>query len=137
MNKVILSGNLTRDPEIRTTQSGKAYARCGIAVNRPYSKDKDAVDFFNLLAWEKTADFIGKYFKKGQRILIEGRLQTSSYEKDGVKHNAVDIVVDNAEFADSKRQDDSTPRREENAQPRRRNDDYFDGEPVNNADLPF
>lgn len=136
MNTVILSGNLTRDPELRHTQSGKTLCRCGIAVNRPYSKD--AVDFFNLLAWEKTANFIGKYFKKGQRILIEGYLQTSSYEKDGVKHTAVDIAVDNAEFADSKRQDaDSMPRREDKSQPRSNTRDDFDGEPVNNADLPF
>lgn len=136
MNRVILSGNLTRDPEIRYTQSGKAYARCGIAVNRPYSKD--AVDFSNLLAWEKTAEFIGKYFKKGSRILIEGRLQTSSYEKDGVKHTGVDVIVDNAEFADSKRPDaDSTPRRDDKPQPRKNSYDDFDGEPVNNADLPF
>ena len=105
MNKVILMGNLTRDPEVRYTPSGKAYARMGIAINRRFSKDKDAVDFFNLVAWDKTAEFCGKYFQKGSRALIEGRLQTSSYEnKDGVKVNSVDIIVDNIEFADSKRQ---------------------------------
>ena len=106
MNKVYLSGNLTRDPETRYTNNGKAYARMGVAVRRPFSKDKDAVDFFNLVAWEKTAEFIGKYFQKGSRILIEGRLQTSSYEKNGVKVNAVDILVENAEFAGGDKHDD-------------------------------
>ena len=104
MNKVILSGNLTRDPEVRYTQGGKAYARVGIAINRPFSKDKE-VDFFNLVAWEKRAETMGKYLNKGSRIFVEGRLQTSSYEKDGVKHNGIDIIVENVEFADSKRPD--------------------------------
>ncbi len=104
MNRVFLSGNLTRDPEVRYTQTGKAFARMGIAVRRSFSKDKDAVDFFNLVAWEKTAEFCGRYLTKGTRILVEGRLQTSSYEnKDGVKVNAVDVVADNIEFAGSKR----------------------------------
>ena len=103
MNRVILSGNLTRDPEVRYSQNGKAYTRCSVAVNRPLSKDKNAVDFFNIIAWEKTAEFLGKWFKKGSRILIEGRLQSSSYEKDGSKVTAVDILIEQAEFADSKK----------------------------------
>ena len=78
MNKVFLSGNLTRDVEVRYTQTGKAYARTGIAVKRPFSKD--AVDFFNLTAWDKTAEFMGKWFAKGSRVLLDGRIQTSSYE---------------------------------------------------------
>jgi len=137
MNKVFLSGNLTRDVEVRHTQSGKTYARTGIAVNRPFSKD--AVDFFNLVAWDKTADFLGKYFKKGSRAIIEGRIQTDSYEKDGVKHTTFDVVVDNVEFGDSKRQDgDTTPRREPQPPPRRSNRyDDFDGEPIDPTDTPF
>lgn len=119
MNKVFLSGNLTRDVEVRYTQQGKAYARMGIAVNRPYAKEK-TVDFFNLVAWEKTAEFCGKHFKKGSRVLVEGRLQTNSYEKDGVKHNATDVLIDNIEFAgDGKKKDD------------------FDGVPVDDDDTPF
>ena len=123
MNRVFLSGNLTRDPEVRYTQSGKAFARMGIAVRRQFSKDKDAVDFFNLVAWEKTAEFCGKYLTKGSRILVEGRLQTSSYEnKDGIKINAVDIVADNIEFAGSKRADgDDGYQRNDNYRP---DDDY-------------
>ena len=146
MNKVILMGNLTRDPEVRYTPSGKAYARMGIAINRRY-KDKEQTDFFNLVAWDKTAEFCGKYFQKGSRALIEGRLQTSSYEnKEGVKVNSVEIVVDNIEFADSKRQsggDDNYSGRSNNyserreSAPSRKNDDYFGGEPIDPEDTPF
>lgn len=118
MNKVFLSGNLTRDVEVRYTQTGKAYARTGIAVKRPFSKD--AVDFFNLTAWDKTAEFMGKWFAKGSRVLVDGRIQTSSYEdKNGNKVNAVDVIVENVEFADSKKKD------------------AFDGENVPNEDIPF
>lgn len=149
MNKVFLSGNLTRDPEVRYTQSGKAYARMGIAINRRY-KDKESVDFFNLVAWEKTAEFCGRYLRKGSRVLVEGRLQTSSYEnKDGVKVNAVDVVVDNIEFAGAKRTDDggySKPdddysggnysRNREPVPPKKDYDD-FGGEPIDPEDTPF
>ena len=103
MNKVFLSGNLTRDPEVRYTQAGKPYARMGIAVNRPYSKEK-VTDFFNLTAWDKTAEFCGRYLVKGTRVLVEGRLQNYSYEgQDGTKRSGVDVIVENIEFADSKR----------------------------------
>ena len=147
MNKVFLSGNMTRDPEVRYTPAGKAFARMGIAINRRY-KDQEQTDFFNLVAWDKTAEFCGKYFRKGSRVLVEGRLKSSSYEnKDGVKVNTVDIWVDNIEFADSKRQsggDDenysgrsnSYSERREPA-PSRKNDDYFGGEPIDPEDTPF
>lgn len=147
MNKVILSGNLTRDVEVRYSQSGKAFARMGIAVNRPYSKEK-VTDFFNLTAFNKTAEFCGRYMTKGTRVLVEGTLQTSTYEnKEGVKVNSVDILVDNIEFAGSKRQsggdDDNysgrsnsySERRE--STPSRKNDDYFGGEPIDPEDTPF
>ncbi len=149
MNKVFLSGNLTRDVEVRYTQTGKAFARMGIAVRRMFSKDKDAVDFFNLVAWEKTAEFCGRYMIKGTRVLVEGRLQTSSYEnKDGVKVNAVDVLVDNIEFAGSKRADsssgddysrprDTQPYEERNTAPPKRNDYGFGGEPIDPEDTPF
>ena len=153
MNKVFLSGNLTRDPEVRYTQSGKAYARMGIAVKRQFSKDKDAVDFINLVAWDKTAEFCGKYFMKGSRVLVEGRLQTSTYEnKDGVKVNAVDVVIENIEFGSSKRSDgggeenysggrpsgnDYSNRREQAPQRRSNNYDDFGGEPIDPEDTPF
>ena len=104
MNKVTLSGRLTKDPVVRYTPSGKAYARASIAVDRR-TKEKTA-DFFNLVAWEKTAEIMEKYLKKGSKILVDGRLQFSQYEdKDGTKKSNVDVIVDSFEFMDAKSQD--------------------------------
>lgn len=107
MNKVILSGNLTRDPEVRYTQSGKALAKLGIAVNRPYSSGGEGnaptVDFFNMTAWDKQAEFCGRYMKKGSSVIVEGRIQNNNYDdKNGVKHYSVDIQIDRIEFAGKK-----------------------------------
>ena len=129
MNRVFLSGNLTRDVEVRYTQSGKAYARAAIAVNRPFSKD--VVDFINLLAWEKTAEFMGKWLAKGSRILVEGRIQTSKYkDKDGNDRTSFEVVVDQVEFAGGKKGDN-------NANSRKPDNDPFGGESVDEADTPF
>lgn len=123
MNKIFLSGNLTKDPDIRYTNSGKATARTIIAVNRGYG-DKQTTDFFNLVAWDKTAEFFGKYLKKGSRILVEGRLQNNVYtDKNGVKRYSEDIVVANVEFAGSKSD--------------KKSDDGFNGEEVPDEDVPF
>ena len=104
MNRVFLLGRLTRDPDGDTTQSGKRKVRMTIAVDRPKAKDGTRnADFIGLVAWGKTAEFAEKYLTKGQRILIEGRIQTGSYEKDGEKRYTTDVNVDRIEFADSKR----------------------------------
>lgn len=127
MNKIFISGNLAKDPEIRYTQSGKAVMRTSIAVRRPFSKEKDATDFFNIEAWEKTAEFFGRYLSKGSKVLIEGRLQNNDYtDKKGVKHYAVDVIVENVEFAGSKVEKKSDEPKDE-----------FDGTPVNDDDMPF
>lgn len=127
MNRITLSGNLTRDPEVRYTQSGKAYTRVAIAVNRPFGKDK-AVDFFNLVAWDKTAEIIGKHMSKGSRILVEGRLQTSKYTgKDGNDRTSTEVIVETFEFAgDSKKKSAASDP-----------DDPYGGEPVDDYDTPF
>ena len=108
MNKVILSGNLARDPEVRYSQSGTAYARTAIAVSRPFSKNSDTTtDFFNLTIFGKQAEFCGRYLKKGSSVILEGRVENDNYEgKDGVKHYSVNIMVDHIEFAGSKRSND-------------------------------
>ena len=104
MNKVILLGRLTRDPESKTTASGKTVCRFSVAVDR-IGKDKGA-DFIGCVAWEKTAEFVAKYLSKGRRVLVEGRIQTGSYEgQDGTKHYTTDVIADRVEFADSKPQD--------------------------------
>ena len=109
MNRVILSGGVSRDPEVRYTQSGKAYATFSIGVNRGYKKAENSQyppsDFFNVVAWDKTAEFCGKYLAKGTRILVEGRLQTRNYEaQDGSKRYVTEVVADSIEFAGAKRQ---------------------------------
>ena len=145
MNKVFLSGNLTRDPEVRYTQTGKATARMGIAVRRQFSKE-NAVDFFNLQAWNQTAEFCQRYLSKGSRVLVEGRLQTYSYEgKDGTTKSGVDIVVDNIEFAGAKRDSSDSGERSafgDNDAASRKNsnssfDDDFVGEEISDDDVPF
>lgn len=104
MNRVFLLGRLTRDPDADTTQSGKRKARMTIAVDRPKAKDgTQSADFIGLVAWERTAEFSEKYLSKGQRILVEGRITTGSYEKDGVKKYTTDVVCDRIEFADGGR----------------------------------
>lgn len=122
MNKVILLGNLTRAPETKKTQGGRVFARTSIAVKRPFGKD--TTDFFNLVAWERSAEFLAKYFSKGSRILIEGHLQTGSYEKDDVKHSTVDVVVDQIEFAGDAKKSSSPA-------------DDFNGESTDTDDFPF
>ena len=102
MNKVLLVGNLTKAPELRYTQSGKATARMSIAINQGYG-DKQTTDFFNLVAWEKTAELCDKFLSKGSKILVEGRLNNNNYEKDGVKHYGVDVIVNSIEFLDKKK----------------------------------
>lgn len=101
MNSVSLVGRLTRDPEIKATNSGSSYARFSIAVDR---RGKDAgTDFINIVAFGKTSEFIERYFRKGQRIGINGRIQTGSYEgKDGKKVYTFDVIAENVEFVESK-----------------------------------
>ena len=107
MNNVTLIGRLTKDPDLKTTQSGLSVCRFTVAVDRPYSKEKQT-DFINCLAWRQTADFICKYFTKGQRIALIGSIQTGSYEKDGSKVYTTEVNVSNVEFCESKKQSGET-----------------------------
>lgn len=105
MNKVIFMGNLTRDPEIRYSQgTNMAVARFAIAVNRKFAKDGETdTDFFNCTAFGKTAEFIEKYFHKGSRILLTGRIQNDNYtNKNGEKVYSVQIIVEDVEFGERK-----------------------------------
>lgn len=104
MNKIIIIGRFTRDPEIRYTQSGMCSANFSIAVDRKYKQDgQTEVDFPRVIAWGKTAEFIEKYFRKGMKIGIEGRIQTGSYKnKDGNNVYTTDIVAEAVEFVESK-----------------------------------
>ncbi|WP_298594785.1 single-stranded DNA-binding protein [uncultured Mitsuokella sp.] len=103
MNHFVGIGRLTRDPEVRYTQSGKAYASFTLAIDRRKSGDGNPqADFISCVAWEKTAEIIGNHCTKGKKIAVEGRIQTRSYEKDGTKHYVTEVVVQSMEFCDSK-----------------------------------
>ena len=104
MNKVLLIGRLVRDPEIKYTDGGASIARFSTAVDRRFKKDgEETADFINCVAFGKTAEFIEKYFFKGNKIVIEGRIQTGSYtNKDGQKVYTTDVIVEQVEFAESK-----------------------------------
>lgn len=105
MNTVNLVGRLTRDPELSTTNSGMKYCRFSVAVDRRF-KNKDGeyeADFPSIIAWDKTAEFVDKYFRKGQRIGIVGRIQTGKYEsQEGHTVYTTDVVAENVEFVESK-----------------------------------
>ena len=104
MNSVQLIGRLTRDPEIRYTDGGASIARFGLAVDRRFKQENGAdADFINIVSFGKTAEFIEKYFHKGMKIALNGRIQTGSYtDKDGKKVYTTDIVAENVEFCESK-----------------------------------
>lgn len=101
MNKVILVGNLTRDPELTETPSGVAVCRFSIAVSRDYANSEGAreTDFFNITVWRGRAENCGRYLKKGNKVAIVGSLQNRSYEdKDGIKRNVTDVIANEVEF---------------------------------------
>lgn len=107
MNKVVLMGRLTRDPEVRYTQgdSSLAIARYTLAVDRRFKRDGDeqTADFINCVSFGKSAEFAEKYYHKGIKIAVSGRIQTGSYtNKDGVKVYTTEVVVEEQEFAESK-----------------------------------
>lgn len=106
LNKVILMGRLTRDPELRTTPQGVSVCTFSIAVDRGYVRqgEERQADFINVVAWRSTAEFVSKYFIKGQMIAVVGRIQTRNYDdKDGKKVYVTEVVADEISFADSKR----------------------------------
>ena len=140
MNNIILIGRLTDDPKLKYTNNKKTFTRFTIAVNRDFAKEDGTreADFINAVAWDKKAEIICKYVKKGNRIGIEGRIQTGSYEKeDGTKGYLTDVIVSNLEFIENKPKDD-------NPAP-----DFYDNEPddpfkefgsnihITNDEMPF
>ena len=110
LNKIILMGRLTRDPELRHTQTGTAVASFSLAVDRDF-KDKATgdrtTDFIDVVAWRQTGEFVSRYFTKGRMAVVEGRLQIRDWtDKDGGKRRSAEIVADNVYFGDSKRDGD-------------------------------
>lgn len=111
LNRVILMGRLTADPELRQTQTGTSVVSFSIAVDRDYTPkgEEKQTDFINLVAWRQTAEFISKYFSKGKMIAVEGRIQTRNYtDNNGNKRYVTEVIVDRPYFADSKSSSDNT-----------------------------
>ena len=111
LNRIILMGRLTRDPELRHTQTGTAVASFTLAVDRDF-KDRNsgerATDFIDIVAWRQTGEFVSRYFTKGRMAVVEGRLQMRDWtDKDGNKRRSAEVVADNVYFGDSKRDAES------------------------------
>ena len=104
LNKVIIMGRLTRDPEFRQTTSGVPVCRISVAVDRPYRKDQEKqTDFINVTCWRQTAEFVSRYFSKGKMIIVEGSLRNDDYtDNNGVKHYRMDVLADNVMFGETK-----------------------------------
>jgi single-strand DNA-binding protein len=101
LNRAVLMGRLTADPDLRQTPNGISVATFSLAVQRNYNKDQ--TDFINIVAWRQTADFVSRYFTKGQLVAVEGSIQTRSYtDKNGNKRTAFEVVADQVYFAESK-----------------------------------
>lgn len=138
LNSIIISGRLTKTPELRSTKDGTAVTSFTVAVDRDYGKD---TDFIDAVAWKQTAEFISRYFSKGQYITVQGSLQSRKYtDRDGNKRTAWEIIVNHAYFCGSKPGHDTITADEENADLQ---SPYFDGQSgatfteLPDADLPF
>ena len=131
MNKVFLIGNLTRDPELSTTSSGVTLCRLSLAVSRRFANADGTreTDFFNITVWRNDAENCSKYLNKGSKIAVVGSLQNRTYEVDGVKRYATDIVASEIEFLNSRSSGDSATR--DDAEP------VSDLRPVDDDSLPF
>lgn len=139
-NLVVLTGRLTADPELKTTANGLSVTTFSIAVDRRYrSGEERQTDFINIVAWRQTAEFITKYFKKGNLIGIEGSIQTRRYQdKNGNNRTAFEVVVNNVQFVESKRDSgapvgDTAPASYSNADV----NDFADLGDASDDDLPF
>ena len=128
MNHFVGIGRLTKNPNVKYTQSGKACAKFTLAIDRRRSTDgKQQADFIQCVAWEKTAEIISQYVTKGQKVAVEGHIQTRSYDaNDGSKRYVTEVVVQSMEFCDSKGGGVSTT-----------NGGAFAGTPVPDEDIPF
>ena len=143
MNKVILMGRLTRDPEVRYTSTNNTLvATFSLAVNRRFARqgEERQADFINIVAWDKTGEFCSKYFKKGMQVAVIGRIQTRNYDdKDGKKVYVTEVIAEETYFADSRREAEangSNPFSGVDA-PFNATDSQSDFSPVTDDDLPF
>lgn len=132
MNKVVLIGRVTRDPELRYTASNIPSTRFTLAVNRPFENQNGEreADFINVVVWRKQAENVKKYVSKGSLIAVEGRIQTGSYERDGQRVYTTDVVADNVQFLETRSQ--SQNRTDDNVTPA---DFAFDNNSAKTTDM--
>jgi single-strand DNA-binding protein len=124
-----------KTPEVNTTASGISVCRFTVAVTRPFKKDE--TDFISVTAWRKSAELIGQYMKKGNKIAITGYIQTGSYEKDGIKRYTTDLIVEDFEFLTPKGEHMSEPPKNKPQQTELFEDEKSDFEPLDDEQMPF
>ena len=139
MNKVILMGRLTRDPELRYTNvNNTAICSFSLAVDRRFSRqgEEKQADFINIVAWDKNAEFCSKYFTKGQKVVVVGRIQTRTWDdNEGKKHYVTEVVAEETYFAESKKNDSSSTARIPDSGGGQQSDGFY---PLDDDDeLPF
>ncbi len=150
-NKVVLMGNLTRDPELRSTPSGQSVASFSLAVNRSWKnasgETQEAVDYIDCNAWGKAGEIISQYMQKGRAILVSGRLQQRSWEQDGQKRSKVEVVVEDFNFVgggdgggnySNDNSDTQAPSKSSSSNKKEKSEvEDIDNEPINLDDIPF
>ena len=135
LNRIIVMGRMTRDPELRRTNSGTAVTSFSLAVDRDFKSQsgEKETDFIDVVAWRNTAEFVSKYFSKGRMAVVEGRLQLRDWtDKNGNKRRSAEIVADNVYFGDSKRDGGDTVQSEPQGEPQGGFSEIAD-----DGDLPF
>lgn len=144
MNLVVLYGRLTKDPELRYSQNGTPSCFTSVAVNRAMSKEKrqeaeangqPTADFIGIKAFGKTAEMLANYFKKGNRIAVEGKIATGSYEKNGARVYTTDVIVNRVHFIESAKENGAVNGgNNQGFAPQDNNAGYY---PIDNSDVPF
>ena len=136
MNLVTLIGRLTRDPELKYSQSGKAFCKFSVAVTREYNRDE--ADFINCVAWDKRAETIAEYLRKGRRVALQGRLSVRSYEQNGETKWITEVIVDKFDFIDTTSGGSSSyeEKKSSNAEPNFSSENVSE-DPIDDDDFPF
>ena len=145
-NKVILMGNLTRDPETRTTSGGQSVTNFSLAVSRSWKSadgtKQDQVSYINCVAWAKAGEVIAQYLSKGSPVLVSGRLEQRSWDdkESGQKRSMVDVIVEDFNFVGGGRGDDNNTDQASNSSPKRTDDvviEDVDDKPIDLSEIPF
>lgn len=144
INQVILMGNLTRDPELRTTPGGQNVCSFGMAINRTWQgndgQTQEAVDYFDIVAWGKLGELINQYLSKGRRCLVQGRLSYRSWEQDGQKRSKVEVVANDVTFLDSPSTTSATAPSQVVSKSAKKDDvviEDIDDKPIDLSEIPF